>query len=112
MGKPILGTVLSIHGGQARIDLGAQMQLRKDMILYCEPDEETRKTLLKNDEEEYERYCVLLKVVDVFETSSTVELYENQLNNDMEKVRKGCRIYSRFPKTLSEESISRSFFIR
>lgn len=110
LGKPIHGKVLSIENGRARINLGDQDQVCKDMLLYCEPDESRKTELLKKGKDEYERHCMLLKVVEVTRTECVVEIDQRPINTNIENIRKGYRVSSRFPDSLTEKTISHRYF--
>ena len=109
LGKPISGKVLSIEGGRAKIDLGEQDQVWKNMVLYCEPAEPEKTEMLnkgdKRGEEEYKSHRVLLKVVEVHKNDCVTEIYEHQKRHDIKGIRDGYKVYSRFPDSANRKGI-------
>jgi hypothetical protein len=109
LGKPISGKVLSIEGGRAKIDLGEQDQVWKNMVLYCEPGEPEKDEMLKKGgkrgEEEYKSHRALLKVVEAHKDYCVAEIYEHQRNHNINGIRDGYKIYSRFPDSASRKGI-------
>jgi hypothetical protein len=107
--KSISGYVLSIEGGRAKIDLGEREQVWENMVLYCEPDKPEKKEMLnkggKKGEEEFESHRVLLKVVEVHKDHCVVEIYRNQRKHNIDGIRDGYRVYSRFPDLASRKGI-------
>jgi hypothetical protein len=110
LSDPIHGTILSVEDGRAKIDLGAEEQVWKNMLLYCEPDELAKAELLKKGEKGYQDQCVLLKVVAVHKGYCLAEIDEHQRHADIGNIRKGYWVSSRFPKSLSKEIIWRNYF--
>lgn len=110
LSKPIHGKVLSIEDGRARINLGEQDQVCKDMLLYCEPDESGKTELLKKSKDKYESHCVLLKVVEVSKTECVVEIDQHQIDINIDNIQKGYRVSSRFPDSLTDDTIGHRYF--
>jgi hypothetical protein len=109
LGKPIAGKVVSVENGRAKIDLGEQDKVWKDMLLYCEPDEPEKSELQKRGDKEYQPHCVLLKVVEVKKTYCLVEIDEKQRNHDLGNIRKGYKVSSQFPASLSRQNIRHNY---
>ena len=54
--KPVVGAILSVEDGLAKINLGGRDRVWKGMVLYCEPDEETKRELFGERKEDPKKY--------------------------------------------------------
>jgi hypothetical protein len=105
LGKPISGKILSIEGGRAKVDLGEQEQVWKNMVLYCEPDEPGKNEILKKGgkkgEEKLEGRRAMLKVVEVHKHHCVAVICEHPNKINLNKLGTGYKVYSRFPDLAS-----------
>jgi hypothetical protein len=109
--KPVVGAVLSAEDGQAKINLGGRDGVWKEMVLYCEPDEKTKKQLFEERKEDPKTYRALLRVVDVRDTSCVAEIRGVPPSKKTIPIRQGYKVYSRVPDSAIKSGI-RTFFLQ
>jgi hypothetical protein len=108
--KPLVGAVLSVEGGRAKIDLGGRDRVWKGMVLYCEPDEKTKRELFGERKEDPKKYRALLRVVDVLDTSCVAEIRGFPPSKKSVPIRQGYKVYSKIPNPANKGAIRAFFF--
>jgi hypothetical protein len=108
--KPLVGEVLSVEDGRARISLGERDRVWKGMLLYCEPDETTKRELFGERKEDPKKHRALLRVVDVRDTSCVAEIRGVPPIKKSAPIRQGYKVYSKIPDSASKFGIRTLFF--
>jgi hypothetical protein len=110
LAKPLVGEVLSVEDGRARISLGERDRVWKDMLLYCEPDETTKRELFGERKEDPKKHRALLRVVDVRDTYCVAEIRGVPPIKKSAPIRQGYKVYSKIPDSASKFGIRTLFF--
>ncbi len=108
--KPLVGAVLSVEGGRVGINLGERDRVWKGMLLYCEPDEKTKRELFGERKEDPKKYRALLRVVDVRDTSCVAEIYGGPPSNKSVPIRQDYKVYSKIPDSANKDAIRAFLF--
>ena len=94
--KPRSGPSSRSRSGLAKVNLGGRDRVWKGMVLYCEPDEETKREFGERKEDP-KTYRALLRVVDVRDTSCVAEIRGVPPSKKSAPIRQGYKVYSKIP---------------